>query len=320
MQTYSEKKSNPIAGYPHNLSRKEKGNSSFAKINDTLLNPIAFQPKLAIGAPDDLYEKEADAMADKVMRMQIPEPVNFSFAKNGINRKCSECEEEETLHRKESSNDSTLAAPPIVHDVINSSGGKSLDADTRAFMEPRFNYDFSNVKIHDDELAAKSASSINALAYTSGNNVVFNSGQYNTNSDSGKKLLAHELTHVVQQRGENKNIQRVHPAIIVGAAVLAAVACAYPFYSYALSHYSNKGDKWMHCWVSCKISFYCGGPGIGSVVAVLIGAGKEVIDAALDQLGYEAHGEFADFVADLEGIGCLFSTCVDCCDEQYPVN
>ena|GEM_PF-4261898 len=160
---------------------------------------IAIQAKLTVGAADDPLEREADEMADKVMRMKMPEPINFLKSDNSINRKCAHCEEEEKeVSRKESGNESSFSAPSIVNDAL-SSGGKSMDAETRSFMESRFSYDFGNVKIHDDGLAAKSASSINALAYTSGNDVVFNSGQYNTNSDSGKRLLAHELTHVVQQ-------------------------------------------------------------------------------------------------------------------------
>ena len=77
-----------------------------------------------------------------------------------------------------------LTTPPVVDEVLNSTG-KSLDPETRSNMESRFAYDFSKVKIHDDDLAAKSARSINAMAYTSGNNIVFNSGQYNSQSDSG---------------------------------------------------------------------------------------------------------------------------------------
>jgi hypothetical protein len=167
------------------------------------------QCKLSIGSPDDPLEKEADDMADKVMRMEMPQPINFSSARNTIARKCAHCEEEEKqLQKKESNGESMSVAPPIVHNVLNSSGGRSIDTGTRSFMESRFNYDFSNVKIHDSDVAAKSASSINAFAYTSGNNIVFNSGQYNTNSDSGKRLLAHELTHVVQQQPKSKTIQR----------------------------------------------------------------------------------------------------------------
>lgn len=172
------------------------------------LSRIPVQCKISIATTDDPLEKEADNMADKVMRMPMPEPINFSHVKNSVQRKCTHCEEEEKqLQRKESSNDAVSAAPSIVHDVITSPG-RSLDATTRSFMESRFNYDFSNVNVHDNNIAAKSADSINALAYTSGNNIVFNSGQYNTNTDSGKRLLAHELTHVVQQENSKNKIQR----------------------------------------------------------------------------------------------------------------
>src|SRR5687768_75095 len=176
------------------LHRKKSSDDSI-----TSVSPIFYQPKFKKGASDGFYEELADDKVERVMRREGTKPLFFSSAKHHINRMCSHCEEETQLRRKESGNDFTSFAPSIVHDVINSSGSKSLDTDTRSFMEPRLNYDFSNVKIHDNELAAKSARSINALAYTSGNNIVFNSGQYNTGSDAGKRLLAHELTHVVQQ-------------------------------------------------------------------------------------------------------------------------
>ncbi len=91
------------------------------------------------------------------------------------------------------------AVPPIVHDVL-SSPGQPLDAGTRAFMEPRFGHDFSQVRVHTDGQAAESAQAVNALAYTVGRDVVFGNGQYVPGTTEGKSLLAHELTHVVQQR------------------------------------------------------------------------------------------------------------------------
>jgi hypothetical protein len=112
----------------------------------------------------------------------------------GVQRKCKVCEEEENLNVQRK--DQTTS----IHDALQSSG-ESLPDDTRSFMESRIGYDFSKVKVHKDTVAAKSAQSINALAYTSGNNIVFNDGQYAPNTDGGKKLLAHELTHVVQQQG-----------------------------------------------------------------------------------------------------------------------
>ncbi len=90
------------------------------------------------------------------------------------------------------------SVPPIVNDVLSGSG-QPLDAATRAYLEPRFGHDFSQVRVHTDGRAAQSAQTVNALAYTVGHNVVFGSGQYQPHTLSGKFLLAHELTHVVQQ-------------------------------------------------------------------------------------------------------------------------
>lgn len=86
-----------------------------------------------------------------------------------------------------------------VHDVIGS-GGSPLDTATRGDMESRFGQDFSDVRVHTDTTASESAKSVNAQAYTVGSDIVFQSGNYNPGSDSGKHMLAHELTHVVQQR------------------------------------------------------------------------------------------------------------------------
>jgi len=131
-------------------------------------------------------------------------------AHSGILQRCSggvECEEcrqkrEGTLQRAAVSstpvNENGNGVPPIVHDVL-SSPGQSLDAGTRAFMEPRFGHDFSGVRVHTDRRAAESARAVNALAYTVGRDVVFGTGQYAPGTSEGRGLLAHELTHVVQQ-------------------------------------------------------------------------------------------------------------------------
>lgn len=92
------------------------------------------------------------------------------------------------------------SAPSLVKDVL-AAPGQPLDASMRGFMEVRFGHDFSGVRIHTDERAARSASSVDALAYTSGENIVFSGGAYNPHSHAGKHLLAHELAHVVQQNG-----------------------------------------------------------------------------------------------------------------------
>lgn len=154
----------------------------------------------------------------------------FAPAKNitpVAQRKCAECETEEKVQRKTSGEDQT--APSIVGDTINSGNGKALDVNTKMFMENRFGYDFSNVKIHTQGLSAKSAESINAKAYTSGSNIVFNEGKYIPVSTEGKKLPAHELTHVVQQGTGSTahHIQRAEidddPALCSGVQDIAGI-------------------------------------------------------------------------------------------------
>jgi hypothetical protein len=90
------------------------------------------------------------------------------------------------------------AIPRVVHEVLRSPGS-ALDAGARAYMEPRFGHDFSRVRVHTDATAARSAEAVHALAYTVGRDVVFGAGQYAPSTQAGRRLLAHELTHVVQQ-------------------------------------------------------------------------------------------------------------------------
>jgi Domain of unknown function (DUF4157) len=110
---------------------------------------------------------------------------------------CEDCKKK-TVQRKAVGGDRQAAAPPIVHEVLDSPG-QPLNADARSFFEPRFGHDFSKVRVHTDGRAAHSAQAVNALAYTVGDNVVFASGQYSPQTAAGKHILAHELTHVVQQ-------------------------------------------------------------------------------------------------------------------------
>jgi hypothetical protein len=87
-----------------------------------------------------------------------------------------------------------------VLDVVGSGGGTPLDTETRADMEGRLGQDFGNVRVHTDTRAQESAEAVSAHAYTVGSDVVFGRGQYDPSSAEGKRTLAHELTHVVQQR------------------------------------------------------------------------------------------------------------------------
>lgn len=178
------------------------------------------QPRLTIHEAGDTYEQQADAMADTVMRMKNPldrtatgtdrffkpDPVTA----RAVQRKCAQCEEKENAVQRKGTSGQQASADSGLETYIGSlnGGGQALPDEVRSFYEPRFGYDFSQVRVHTDTVAAKSAESINALAYTSGSNIVFNSGQYSPDTDGGRQLLAHELTHVMQQSGGKQAVQK----------------------------------------------------------------------------------------------------------------
>jgi hypothetical protein len=148
----------------------------------------SIQQKLRVNTPGDVYEQEADRVADRVMRMPHAQP-------HWTGR---EHQPEHQLRRLEADGSGMTEAPPIVHEVLRSPG-QPLDAATKAFFAPRFGHDFSHVRVHTDAAAAHSARAVDASAYTVGRDIVFASGKYEPGTDSGRRLLAHELTHVAQQ-------------------------------------------------------------------------------------------------------------------------
>lgn len=180
-----------------------------------LLRGGIMQRKLTINQPGDAFEQEADRVAENVMHMPDRATTREPVATSGIGARlqrcscgkstgtgtqCEECKSQAMqLQRSAAASSGNATAPPIVHEVLNSSG-RPLDAATRNFMEPRFGADFSNVRVHTDGKAAESAKAVDALAYTVGNHMVFGRGQDETTTTSGKSLVAHELTHVLQQR------------------------------------------------------------------------------------------------------------------------
>lgn len=176
---------------------------------------LPIQAKLMVGPTDDHYEQEADRVADQIMNLQSPPALVKSSGPTLLQAKCAACEEEEEqkkevgVVRRDAAenlgNEHPFDAPPIVHEAL-SLPGQPLDQPTRAFFEPRFNQDFSRVRIHSDPKAAQSAQSIHALAYTVGQDIVFGAGKFEPTGSEGRRLLAHELTHIVQQN------PRVQPA------------------------------------------------------------------------------------------------------------
>lgn len=184
--------------------------NEFSKENFENTKPFLIQTKLSVGAAEDPFEREADAMADRVMR--VP---NSSF----IQRKCAACEhEEEQIHRKitpfiqKQGNglDGGTASESVTNQIESSrGGGNRMSENTLNFMESRFGSDFSGVNIHTNSNAVQMSRELNAQAFTVGSDIYFNAGKYAPDSDSGRHLLAHELTHTVQQRGGiDRKIQR----------------------------------------------------------------------------------------------------------------
>jgi len=194
---------------------KPKSSSLVSPIRISSFFAPLIQPKLMVNQPNDIYEQEADAAANKVMRMPVNKNEPFFFKPANtllLQRKCSHCEEKEKLQMQNESNVSTgMGATSIVHDVINSSG-QPLDGDTKNFMESGFGYDFGNVRIHNDSLAHNSSSQINALAYTHGNHIAFGAGQYQPGTEQGKQLISHELAHVALHQHTNLIARQKAPA------------------------------------------------------------------------------------------------------------
>ncbi len=192
------------------------------QINLKYLESFPIQRKLSIGAVDDPLEHEADAMADKVMRMPESNFIQRKCSQCGeeekaqrkplasfIQKKCAHCEEEEKAQRKpfasfiqkKSVNNNNSVANDSVSAQIQSMqcSGRPLHETTKSFMESRFGANFSNVNIHTGNYAVQMSRDLNAHAFTVGNNIYFNEGKYAPESSAGKHLLAHELTHTIQQ-------------------------------------------------------------------------------------------------------------------------
>jgi Domain of unknown function (DUF4157) len=205
--------------------------------------PVLFQAQLSVGSPDDPYEQEADKVSRQVMdnyeqvtsvqrtlftlglQTSIqPMPVgNISrklqrrlFRRPVVQFKCDQCEKEEKLHAKtdriQFDGDRAIVSSQIESSIQAQRGsGNDMDPITKTAMESSFGADFSSVKIHTDSTAVQMSRDLNAHAFTVGNDIFFNEGRYQPQTKWGAGLLAHELTHVVQQGAavQNKTISRL---------------------------------------------------------------------------------------------------------------
>jgi hypothetical protein len=164
------------------------------------------QRRLEVGAVNDPLEAEADRAADDVMPMPNPLASVHSVPPL-VSRKCDNCEDEKLHAKPNGARTQGGHAPAIVHQVLESTG-QPLDPATRDFKEPRFGHSFEQVRVHEDARAVESAEAVQAKAYAVGGHVVFGRGQFRENTSEGRSLLAHELTHVVQQDGGTQIIRR----------------------------------------------------------------------------------------------------------------
>jgi hypothetical protein len=174
------------------------------------------QTKLSVSTPGDAHEQEADRVAEHVMRMPEPEATEqLAISRKPesirIQRMCGACEEEmsrqpmeeedQMLQGVERTDTSGEVGLNLETDINAMRGtGTPLPASERAFFEPRFGADLSQVRVHTDSRAAQLSQAVSAKAFTVGQDVAFGPGQYSPNTSAGRKLLAHELTHTLQQR------------------------------------------------------------------------------------------------------------------------
>ncbi|MEN1783514.1 MAG: DUF4157 domain-containing protein [Bacteroidota bacterium] len=199
------------------------------------------QPKLRVNPPNDSYEQEADRMAKKVMSMPAgnlqksdttPHIKERSLAEQvsrlplQAQRKCHQCEKEDEAHMVQAKHMTTArprVLPSLNTRIMRSKhSGKAMDQRTGAFMADRFGSDFQNIRIHTDDNAVQMNRDIHARAFTVGQHIYFNSGQYQPHTESGRYLLAHELTHTLQQQASETNrtvIQRTPDPESLGRSI-----------------------------------------------------------------------------------------------------
>lgn len=186
-----------------------------------LVESLNVQAKLTVNSPDDQYEREADQVADGITRASAPsiqrqaeeeedkEPIQTKLTNDiQVQRQVEAPEEEgqgEPIQAEEAGDQTPLVGSSL-ESQINSlkGGGQPLPKSTRSYFEPRFGADFSQVRVHTDSKASETAEAIHAEAFTKGRDIVFGAGRYSPGTSEGERLLAHELTHVIQQQSQSK--------------------------------------------------------------------------------------------------------------------
>jgi hypothetical protein len=200
---------------------------------------FGLQTKLKVGEPGDIYEREADRIADQVMAMPAHHAVS-----SGPPR----------IQRFSGQSNGQIGAAPARVDHALSSSGTPLELALRQDMEQRFGHDFSRVRVHSGAAPEQSARDVNAHAYTVGHDIVFGAGQFAPRTHDGRKLLAHELTHVVQGSGPEPTDPLQEPTN-TGEEIVAA-----PIFSSPVT-VRRSPDNEKSCGISETILVYEGRPG-----------------------------------------------------------
>jgi outer membrane protein OmpA-like peptidoglycan-associated protein len=231
MKTTGSKKNNNELSPATPFFNKGAENSFFSKdggSDNTFFSATGIQASLTVGEPDDPFEKEADMISRQVVegfesnninpstngsRISRKSPVTKSTSPTIVQQKCSHCEEEERMQQKSGEIQFAGEGSPVSPNIENKingmrGGGQAMDDTTRSAMENSIGADFSNVRVHANSQSVQMSKELNAHAFTVGNDIFFNENRYRPSSKEGMGLLAHELTHTVQQGSslQNKSI------------------------------------------------------------------------------------------------------------------
>lgn len=174
-----------------------------------LINSPAVQAKLTVSSPGDVYEKEADRVAETVQRQEEEEELQPKLAADVQRQVEDEEEEEEPVQTKAAGARLQTVSEGLETQIEGERGsGQPLDGKLKDSLEKRLGHDFSQVNVHADATADKLSRQLGAEAFTTGRDVFFREGNYQPGSRDGKGLIAHELTHVVQQQAAAPLVQR----------------------------------------------------------------------------------------------------------------
>ncbi|HYO99542.1 MAG TPA: DUF4157 domain-containing protein [Pyrinomonadaceae bacterium] len=308
---------------PHTIQRKSNCACGGGCPRCAAEQEAAVQPKLNISTPGDHFEQEADRVAEHVMRMPSGEhparaAAHLSAAPGSPlqRKKCGSCAsssggyaarasspEEETEHvqAREVPGHAPQASANLHAQIegLRAAGGEPLGAGARDFFEPRFGYDFGAVRVHRGAGAAESARELGALAYTIGRDIVFGEGQYAPETAAGRKLLSHELAHVVQQSNGRapQTIQRAPAAADAKAARPAGCdRMAEDKVKQDIKENTNKGDV-RPLYISLKTMRVCFPVFTEADFLSLVADNTMFYPALLKQIWADSRKPFAGYVA-----------------------